>query len=341
MRAVAAFSKAEPASIARKWLPVADYTLTATLDSGQAFRWQPQEDGWWQGVVAGRWVRMRQVAGGIEAETLAVSGEEIPPKHTSVLTTSERFAPAIPGFPAQPEGWTTNTQDWRWLTHYLQTDVVLSDILATFPDDPHLRAAVAACRGLRLLRQDPWECLASFILSATKQIVQIRQIVARLCARYGEPVAVPAGQAPAFAFPAPQVLARVSEAELRGCQMGFRAPYLRAAARMVAGGELDLAAVAQLPEEAARRELLRVPGVGPKIANCVLLFAYGFPRAFPVDVWVRRALREAYFPHRAPGKRRWEKFLATYFGPHAGYAQQYLFHHIRTRAVTPSSPAGA
>src|SRR6185437_10388359 len=99
------------------------------------------------------------------------------------------------------------TSDWHWLTHYLQLDLELAAVTMTFPDDEPMRAAVTACRGLRLLRQDPWECLASFILSSTKQIVQIRQIVALLCERFGEPVAVPDGRRPAFAFPAPQRVA--------------------------------------------------------------------------------------------------------------------------------------
>ena len=113
--------------------------------------------------------------------------------------------------------------------------------MRAFPDDEPMRAAVAACRGLRLLRQDPWECLASFILSSTKQIVQIRQIIACLCERFGEPLAVLAGAAPAFAFPSPARLARATEAELRACKMGFRAPYLLATAGLVAGGQFDLA----------------------------------------------------------------------------------------------------
>src|SRR6478609_7730000 len=103
-----------------------------------------------------------------------------------------------------------------------------------------MQAAIVACRGLRLLRQDPWECLASFILSSTKQIVQIQQIVALLCERFGEPIAAAPESNPAFAFPAAERLARVTEADLRACKMGFRAPYLLASAKRVAGGELDL-----------------------------------------------------------------------------------------------------
>jgi N-glycosylase/DNA lyase len=226
--------------------------------------------------------------------------------------------------------------DWQWLTHYLQLDIDLAEVLRAFPDDPPMRAAVAACRGLRLLRQDPWECLASFILSSTKQIVQIQQIIALLCERYGAPLAVPPASPPAFAFPSPARLARASEAELRACKMGFRAPYLLATARLIASGQFDLAPLQRQPLEAARAQLMLLPGVGPKIADCVLLFAYGFQSAFPVDVWVMKALRQLYFPRRRVSRPRLQRFAAAHFGPHAGYAQQYLFHYMRTKVIPPS-----
>jgi N-glycosylase/DNA lyase len=113
--------------------------------------------------------------------------------------------------------------------------------------------------------------------------------------------------------------------------MGFRAPYLRGSAGMVARGDVSLSAIASMSVEEAREQLLRLPGVGRKIADCVLLFAYGFQEAFPVDVWVLKALRSLYFPKRKPSPKRLLKFTRTYFGPNAGYAQQYLFHYMRTR----------
>ncbi len=221
--------------------------------------------------------------------------------------------------------------DCEWLEHYLQTRVNLREILATFPDDAPMRAAVAACPGLRLLRQDPWECLASFILSSTKQIVQIQQIVALLCARFGARLDAPAGHAPVFGFPTAPVIAALNETALRDCKMGFRAPYLLGTARLASDGTVDLARLANLSVAEARAELLRCPGVGRKIADCVLLFAYGFQDAFPVDVWVRKALQQLYFPRRRASEKRLAHFAATHFGPNAGYAQQYLFHYMRTR----------
>ena len=270
-----------------------DYDLAATLGCGQAFRWRPAGDAW-VGVVCGRWVRLRADCTVLHAET----GE--PPA------------------------------DWTWLTDHLRLDEDLGAILASFPDDPPLRAAVQACRGLRLLRQEPWECLASFILSSTKQIVQIKECVRLLCARFGEPIPTGDGAA-AFSFPPAERLAAASEAELRACKLGFRAKYLRGTAQRVVSGQLNLTHVTALPTAQAREALMECPGVGRKIADCALLFGWGRQDAFPVDVWVLRALRELYFPRRRPKPARLLRFTETYFGPNAGYAQQYLFHYMRTR----------
>lgn len=283
------------ASVYETRLPVRDYNLAATMTSGQVFGWEQIADEW-VGVVGGRWVRLRQETDAIIVRTAAPQCE------------------------------------WSWLKEFLQSDVELRAVLATFPkDDPHLRAAVAACHGLRLLRQDRWECLASFILSSTKQIVQIRQIVRTLSERYGAEVTVPAGQPPMFAFPTAQRMATLPEAELRECKMGFRAPYLLGTARRIVAGEFVPESLRQLPIAEARAKLMALPGVGEKIADCVLLFSYGFPTAFPVDVWVARALSTFYYRGRAVKPERLRRFADKHFGPHAGYAQQYLFHHIRTQ----------
>ena len=274
--------------------PVRDYDLAATLTSGQAFRWRRCGDAW-EGVVAGRWVKLHQEENRIVA-------------------------------------WTAEAQrDWDWLQDYLQIGVDLEEVLATFPNDDAMRASVTACRGLRLLRQEPWECLASFILSSTKQIVQIQQIVRALCECFGSQVAAPAAHDAPYAFPTPEQVASAAERDLRACKMGFRAPNLLATAKMVAAGEIDLERLADQDCETARTALVQLPGVGEKIANCVLLFAYGFQDAFPVDVWVRKALLQLYFPRRRPSPQRLERFIRTYFGPNSGYAQQYLFHYMRTQ----------
>jgi len=276
----------------RALFQVRNYDLASTLNSGQAFRWIPYGDGW-EGVVGNHWVWLRQTSTGIEART------------------------------ASP------VRCWDWLADYLQIDVDFRSILRSFPKDPPMQAAVRACRGLRLLRQNTWECLASFICSSSKQIVQIRQIIAMLCERYGQSVDVPSGHPPAFAFPKPATLARCTENELRECRMGFRAPHLRDAAIEVATGRLRLETLAELPLDSARQALVRLRGVGLKIADCVLLFSGIHPQAFPIDTWIRRALSKLYFPDRRVTDKQLREFAASHFGPWAGYAQQYLFHYTR------------
>ncbi|MBI5801353.1 MAG: DNA-3-methyladenine glycosylase 2 family protein [Verrucomicrobia bacterium] len=308
--------------------PVRDYDLAATLGSGQAFRWRLVGDAW-EGIISGHHFRLRQTPAAITAELLGSTSTPATPELTHGTRNTEH-ASAL-------------------LRHLLQLDADLPAILATFPDDKPMRAAVAACRGLRLLRQEPWECLVSFICSSTKQIVQIQQIIALLCERFGEPIPVgddvrslkltPEKQSETphvvtyegFAFPTAARLAACSEAELRTCKMGFRAPYILAAAKAVASGALDLSHLHNLPTAEARAALMNLHGVGRKIADCVLLFAYGKQDAFPVDVWVRRALTEMYFPRRRPSEKRLERFANTHFGPNAGYAQQYLFHYVRVK----------
>ena len=273
--------------------PLRDYDLVTTLTSGQAFRWKQAADAQ-EGIIGNRWVRLQVCQDCLHVTTA------------------------------------TPVEGWNWLTDYLQLGVDLPAVLASFPDDAPLRAATTACPGLRLLCQDQWECLASFILSSTKQIVQIQQCVALLCENFGEVIAGLEGQTH-FAFPTYQRLAAASEAELRACKLGFRAKYLRGTAQMLVAREVELAALAQQTTDDARAGLMRFPGVGRKIADCVLLFAYGRQDAFPVDVWVLKALRTLYFPKRQPTSKRLMHFAATYFGPNAGYAQQYLFHYVRTQ----------
>lgn len=268
-----------------------DYDLAATLDSGQAFRWIRVGESW-ESVISGRWVTLRQ-----EGETLHAGSNRSP-------------------------------GDWEWLRAYLRCNEDLGPIVDSFPADEAFVRALDACRGLRLLRQEPWECLASFICSSSKQIVQIRQIVSAMCARYGSVVG-PADAVIHHSFPAPEVLAATSESELRECKMGYRAPYVLGSARMVAAGEIKLSGLGGLSCEEARKELMRLPGVGRKVADCVLLFAFGFQEAFPIDVWIDRGLRELYFPRRKPTRQRLANFTKSYFGPYAGYAQQYLFHYVR------------
>jgi len=204
----------------------------------------------------------------------------------------------------------------------------LRDIVATFPaDDASLRDAVRRHWGLRVLRQEPWETLASFIASSTKQIVQIRQIVKLLARRFGEPIGDDF-----HAFPTVQAIARASHEQLLECKLGFRAKNLLATARMIDSGAITFDTLRSMEHERALEELTKLPGVGEKIANCVLLFSFGFDQAFPIDVWIERALCRLYFPRkRNVTHRQLREFISSQFGPYAGWAQQYLFFAERTR----------
>jgi N-glycosylase/DNA lyase len=211
---------------------------------------------------------------------------------------------------------------------YLALDHRIDEIQSTFPKDATLEAAVRYASGIRILRQPVWECLATFLTSALKQVAHIRSISLLIRERYGKKLRV-AGTT-VFSYPGPEVLAKLTLDDLLACRLGFRAANLLAAARMVASGEIALTGLNKLSSDEIRTVLCRFPGVGDKIANCVLLFAFGRLEVMPIDVWIARVLREKYFPKK-PKIRPAElaAFCQQYFGPYAGYAQQYLFHHWR------------
>ena len=279
-------------------IPAPDFNLALTLDSGQVFHWDSLGQGF---------------AGAIEERPVYVE------QRGEVLKIGTNGS--LPGIVAR----------------YFSLDHPLERICASFPKDPAMREAARYCRGLRIIRQPRWECLATFITSSMKQVAHIRQISRALRQRYGRRLLLRGH--PLYGFPSAQCLARLSENELRKCALGYRAKTLLATARLVASNEVNLDALAELPDGELRAALCALPGVGPKVANCVMLFAYERLRAFPVDVWVERVLREKYFPRRrkiTPGELR--DFAARYFGAHGGYAQQYLFHHARKTTLRRLSP---
>jgi N-glycosylase/DNA lyase len=214
---------------------------------------------------------------------------------------------------------------------YLALDHPLARICASFPDDPIMNAARDFCRGLRIIRQGKWECLATFICSSMKQVAHIRQISRKMRERFGEPRQI--GKHVIHTFPLARRVAESSEKELRECALGYRARNLLATAKLVSSGEVDLKAWAALSDPDLRTKLCALPGVGAKVANCVMLFAYERLRAFPVDVWIERVLKQEYFSRKKVTARQLHCFCETYFGGHGGYAQQYLFHHARATAI--------
>ncbi len=212
---------------------------------------------------------------------------------------------------------------------YFALDHPMSSIYASFPADAYSQAALAQCRGMRILRQPVWECLATFITSSMKQVAHIRQMSLAIRSRYGSPIE----DSSFAAYPEPSRMASLDEMALRECGLGFRAKNLLGTARAIDRGDVDLEALRALPTDELREHLCRLPGVGRKVANCVLLFAYERLEAIPVDVWIARiatAMRK-----RKASPLKLEEYSNRRFGPYAGYVQQYLFHHARTTGKLP------
>lgn len=285
-------------------IPAPEFDLALTLDSGQVFHWESLGAGF-VGTIGERALYVEQ-----RDEVLKVREGGAP--------SPARGARALPSVVAR----------------YFSLDHPLKEICASLPNDPVMREAAAFCRGLRIIRQPKWECLATFITSSMKQVAHIRQISQSLRRRFGKPRSL--GKVMVYTYPSAETIAALDEKTLRQCALGYRAKNLLGTAQHVAEGRVDLEALGNLPDDELRARLCSLPGVGPKVANCVMLFAYERLRAFPIDVWVERVLREKYFPRRrklTAGQLR--DFAARHFGAHGGYAQQYLFHHARRTTPRP------
>ena len=205
---------------------------------------------------------------------------------------------------------------------------------ARLAQDPVLAPALAAHPGLRLLRQDPWETTVAFITSANNNVPRIEGTLRQLARAHGDPV----DEAGAlFAFPAPETVARLREAALRAAGLGYRAPFVKETARRVAKGDVDLAALRGAPLDETREALLSLPGVGPKVADCIALFSLDADEAFPIDRWMLRAVGDAFFGGEARKPREVEAFARARWGRDAGLAQQLLFHAIRLRERAPGT----
>ncbi len=276
-------------------LKVSSFDLAATLDSGQVFHWH-REGPVFTGLIGEVPVQLEQ--SGLDA-LLIHEGD-----------------PAL-------------------VSRYLALDHDPVDMHRTMPqDDLHLRRALQFAPGIRIMRQPLWECLATFITSSLKQVAHIRQISLTLRERFGQKYESATGS-PLWAYPTPGALAKAGEVKLRQCGLGYRAKFLQQTAALIAEGKFDLTAVSALDDEAALEKLCELPGVGPKIAQCTLLFAYERLGVFPIDVWIERALRELYFvkSRRKITPKFLRDFAHRHFGPYRGYAQQWIFHHARTSGV--------
>lgn len=215
-----------------------------------------------------------------------------------------------------------------FLRKLFQLDEDLEAVQKALSGDAVLRVAIETYPGLRLMRQEPWECLVSFICSQASNIPRIKRNIEGLCRLYGHPIHLDGFSS--YSFPEPGTLR--DEQAMRGVGVGFRAKYLVAVND--AAARLDLDSLRHKSYGEAKASLTELSGVGEKVADCVLLFSLGFSQAFPVDVWIKRAMEEYYFRGRKTPLRDIRQFAADHFGPNAGYAQQYLFHYARMRNRT-------
>ena len=294
--------------------------LAETLDGGQAFRWNriessdasappsvdarprpPTSDTRWRGLWSDHLAELRlDPHGTVEWRAPSVIASRVAAALPVYFATAQDFAALADALP------------WR--------------------SDPHLAQCLAAFPGLRLLRQPFGETLLGFLCSATKQIVQIKQMLALLAERHGAAIVAgpstlnlkPSTRDAAHRLPTWPELARIPESDLRACLLGFRARYIAETARFLAAHPGWLEETESLPYAAAKERLCSLPGVGEKVADCVLLFGAGKLEAFPVDVWILKTLARRY------GLENWKpaqltQFGRAHFGPLAGLAQQYLF----------------
>ena len=252
--------------------------IALSLDCGQAFRWVQSEDGCWQGVANGKYLKLRQ------------EGTKV----TFYNVTQEEF-------------------DSVWRV-YFDLDRDYGEIIASYTDE-NLVNACKAFPGIRILKQDEWEAICSFIISANNNIPRIKGIIERFCECFGDKLDG------GYAFPTAERIAKLTVEDLAPIRAGFRAKYIIDAAQKISSGEVDIEKVKPLPFEEAKAELLKIKGVGEKVAQCALLYGFARYEAFPVDVWVKRILEELY-PNGFP-----KEYYKT-----QGIAQQYLFHWRRSSA---------
>lgn len=250
--------------------------LALTLDCGQAFRWRQETDGSWSGVAHGVYLNIYK-----DNDSLIFRN-----------TSRENF-------------------ENIWV-HYFDLEKDYAQICRTLKRDSLISSTIDEYYGIRILNQDSWEALCSFVISQQNNIKRIKGIIERLCEKYGDRL-----ENGYYTFPSAQKLSALSVEDFEELGTGYRAKYLEALAKRVASGELDLNKIKALPLDEARKELLGIFGVGIKVANCALLFGFEFYDAFPVDVWMKRVME--YYPDGLP----------ECFDGIGGIAQQYLFHWAR------------
>ncbi len=272
-----------------------DFNLGHTLECGQVFRWDKISPSQYEGVVGPEIFRVRGEKEGLLIET-----------------SSPRLRPS-------------------YIKSYFDLTLDLAYIYNRICKDKHIKAAITKFKGLRIIRQPLWECTASFIISAYNNIPRIKGIVYNLSRCSGRPLIL--NGKVNYSFPEAQVIADLSISRLKGCGAGFRAPYLKKAARAFLTGSITAEDLHNRPYEEAKDILIGLDGIGDKVADCVLLYSARRFEAFPVDVWIKRVMECLYFKGKKASENNIRAFAREYFGEYAGYAQQYLYHYARCERV--------
>lgn len=268
------------------------FNLYNTLECGQAFRWNRDIDGWYIGVVGNELIRLRQVDSSVFVST--------PVSHKGIQSVVKYF---------------------RLDTDHDAMEKEISCI------DEHVARAVEFGKGLRIVRQPLWECIVSFIISARNAVPLIKRSVELLCERFGSKLC---NQGYTFyTFPKPEVLADADLDDIRACRVAYRAKYIKRTAELVASSEASLDALPHLSTPLAREQLMRLPGVGRKVADCVLLFALNRFEVFPVDVWIQRIMQYFYFDGKPTKLKDILEYAEENFREHAGYVQEYQYFYSR------------
>ncbi|RKU29687.1 8-oxoguanine DNA glycosylase [Candidatus Poribacteria bacterium] len=271
-----------------------DFSLKYTLESGQSFRWSRIDDAYY-GVVEGRILKLQQE----NPSTLII--ESSCNEDDEILT--------------------------EFLLHYLDLNRDLASILSAVNVDAYIAKAIEHFWGMRVLNQELWETIASFILSQNNNISRIRNLIHTLAEKFGERVEFKGYMD--YTFPSAKSLADVGVDEIFSCGTGYRAEYLWHAASKISNGELQLDKLKNLPYIDAKNELMNLVGVGEKVADCICLFSLGHLEALPIDVWIKRIFEQIYLGKKA-SVTEIRQFASNYFGSYIGYAQQYLFHFAQS-----------
>lgn len=265
------------------------FDLEQTFMCGQCFRWQKNENGAYIGVVG---------------------------KHYAEISKTDDVLYILSDF--------ENCDFWKT---YLGLDEDYGKIKDSFGYDLVLDNCMKYGGGIRILKQDIWETVISFIISANNNIARISKIISALCENFGEKKNFE--DRVYYMMPSAEKLSMLTLEDLSVIKAGFRDKYILDAAKKVTSGEIDFQKLVQMDDETAKKELMKIKGVGNKVADCILLFAMSRYKTFPKDVWIKRILFEVY----GVSEKEIDKFAAERFGNYAGIAQQYLFYYYRENNI--------